>query len=524
MIGQTLGGYQIHERIGMGGMATVFKAKDLSLDRYVAIKVLHSQYTDNDKFRIRFELEARAISSLEHTYILPVYDHGEEDGIAYLVMRYVNGGTLKDLLEQGQMPFIPIYEIISHIASALDFAHGKGILHRDVKPNNILINRGGDATYLSDFGLAKIIEDSTTGLTGHDFLGTPRYMSPEQCSDGRDVSAASDQYSLGVVLYQMVTGRTPYNVSTPIGIINKHAVEAPFTRPCLLRPDLPLGAERVILKALSHNPYYRFSTCSEMAAAFKKASDTSVPVSTPSFEPAPWQMPLIPTPTPYPIERPKKLPMWIWVALICLLIGGGIGIFIGLLATRDDDSSRDSDSNNNEILVQNTATPTPPSAIELPSPTLFPTRTSLPTFRPSPTPISTIGPPTFPPTLTPSPTEGLSAFLQTATAFVNEASSSIKISVRNPGDIDLEGVGITNQAGSRDLSGWQLIDEDGNRFDFPAMQLSSSASLTVYSRSGQDTPAALYWSRSDPVWQNGEIGIVLDADGNEVAMFIVIVE
>jgi serine/threonine protein kinase len=213
MIGKTLGGYRIIEQVGMGGMATVFKAYDPSTDRHVAVKILPQQYSTNPSFRARFEREARAIARLEHLHILPVFGYGEEDGITYMVMRYMDTGTLTDLIHQGAMALDDAGRLIRQIASALNYAHSKGVIHRDIKPSNILIDDQGNA-WLTDFGIAKIVE-SAVDLTGTGLIGTPAYMSPEQCRGEKDLSPASDQYSLGIMLFEMVTGRTPYQAETP---------------------------------------------------------------------------------------------------------------------------------------------------------------------------------------------------------------------------------------------------------------------------------------------------------------------
>ena len=180
MIGRTLGNYRVIEQIGLGGMATVFKAYDPDMDRFVAIKILPQQFSNDPQFKERFHREAKAIAKLEHIHILPIFAYGEEDGIAYMVMRYLQGGTLTDRIAEGALPFDEASRLLDQLASALDHAHTHGILHRDMKPSNVLLDDDGNA-YLMDFGIAKIVE-STVDLTGDRLLGTPAYMSPEQCS------------------------------------------------------------------------------------------------------------------------------------------------------------------------------------------------------------------------------------------------------------------------------------------------------------------------------------------------------
>lgn len=270
MIGRTLGGYRIVEQIGMGGMATVYKAYDASTDRYVALKTLPQQYSQDPQFLERFRREARAIARLEHLHILPVHAYGEEDGIAYLVMRYLPAGTLADRIRQnGRLPLEETARLLNQIASALDHAHANGVLHRDVKPGNVLIDRDGNA-YLTDFGIARIVE-GTLDLTGDAVLGTPQYMSPEQCRGAKDLTPATDQYSLGVVLYEMVTGRTPFQAETPLAVIHMQMMGAALPPPRSLRPELPEAAEAAILKALDRDPERRYPSCLALAQAFEAA-------------------------------------------------------------------------------------------------------------------------------------------------------------------------------------------------------------------------------------------------------------
>lgn len=269
MIGRTLGAYRIIDQIGMGGMATVYRGYDPQTDRYVAIKTLPQQYGNNPEFRTRFENEARAIARLEHIHILPVFAYGEEDGIAYMAMRYLDTGTLRETIEREALDYTQIGRFLRQLASALDYAHENNIIHRDVKPSNALVDAQGNV-YLTDFGIAKILESSTE-LTGSGIIGTPQYMSPEQCAGIRNITPASDQYSLGVVVYEMVTPCTPYMAETPMAILQMHILGHPLPPPSQLRDDLPPGVERVILKALSREPSNRFPTCTAMAEAYDRA-------------------------------------------------------------------------------------------------------------------------------------------------------------------------------------------------------------------------------------------------------------
>jgi tRNA A-37 threonylcarbamoyl transferase component Bud32 len=264
MIGQTLGTYQIVEEIGTGGMAKVYKAYDPGTDRHVAIKVLPDHYSSDPVFRERFQREAKAIAKLEHVHILPIFGYGEENSRAYFVMRYMQTGTLGDTLTQGPLSLEEASRLLGQMAAALDAAHEQGIIHRDVKPSNILLDKHRNA-YLSDFGIAKILE--AADLTGSGIIGTPLYMSPEQCNGEKNLTNASDQYALAVILYQMITGSPPYEGDTPMAIIMKH-VNSPLPDARSLRPDLPEAAARVIERALSKSPARRYASCSEMASEF----------------------------------------------------------------------------------------------------------------------------------------------------------------------------------------------------------------------------------------------------------------
>jgi len=274
--GQTLGPYRIIIQIGKGGMANVYKAYQPSVDRYVAIKVLPSQLAESKEFATRFQQEARIIAKLEHPHILPVFDYGESDGIAYFVMRYLEAGTLKEKMEAGRpLPLNEIDRIFNQLADALSYAHSHGIVHRDLKPANALIDSYGNI-FLTDFGIAKLLESASPRLTQTDaIMGTPAYISPEQ-AQAQPVDQRSDIYSLGIILYEMVTGRVPFVADTPLAIIFKH-ISDPLPLPSLIKPDIPASIEQVILKALAKDPRDRFSTAAEFAAAWKRALEEKEP-------------------------------------------------------------------------------------------------------------------------------------------------------------------------------------------------------------------------------------------------------
>ncbi len=239
LMGKTLGPYRVIEQIGLGGMATVYKAYQPSMERYVALKILSTHLSQTPTFVKRFQQEAKMIAKLEHLHILPVYDHGEEGEYLYLVMRFIEAGTLKDRLGQGASSLEDTRRVVSQVGSALEYAHQMGVVHRDLKPNNILVDRQGDC-YLTDFGIARMVEGAL-GLTGSNIIGTPQYMPPEQ-GESAQVDQRADIYAMGVVIYEMLTGRPPYDAETPFAVVMKHLTE-PLPLPSSLRPDLPEEVE-----------------------------------------------------------------------------------------------------------------------------------------------------------------------------------------------------------------------------------------------------------------------------------------
>jgi serine/threonine protein kinase len=274
LTGKQLGPYQIVAPLGEGGMAAVFKAYHPSMDRYVALKVLPRHFSSNPEFIQRFSQEARLIAKLEHPHILPVHDFGESDGYTYLAMRLVEGGSLADFLKKRRkLDLALISRIVSQVGSALNYAHEKGIIHRDFKPGNILIDKFENCL-LTDFGIAKLVEATSHLTHTGGILGTPAYISPEQGS-GKPIDNRSDIYSLGVVLYQMVVGDLPYKADTPMAVIYKH-IHDPLPLPRQRVPDLPESIERVILKALAKNPDDRYSTVADLVNALRNAIEQPV--------------------------------------------------------------------------------------------------------------------------------------------------------------------------------------------------------------------------------------------------------
>lgn len=264
MIGKSLGKYQIVEQLGEGGMATVYKAYDAALERYVAIKIIRAASLSDPLFLGRFQREARALAKLDHPYILKVLDYGEQDGIPYLVMPFVGHGTLKQYTTS-RLPYDRAIGMVLPVAEALSYAHKRNIIHRDIKPANILFGESGEPI-LSDFGIAKMLDaGEQTQLTGSGLgIGTPAYMAPEQWNGIAD--ERTDVYALGIVLYELLTSRCPFQAETPAAILIKQ-VQDPLPRPRTFAPEVPENVEAVIFKALAKDPAYRFQTMQEFIRA-----------------------------------------------------------------------------------------------------------------------------------------------------------------------------------------------------------------------------------------------------------------
>jgi serine/threonine protein kinase len=268
LLGQYLGRYHIREQLGEGGMATVYKAYDTRLERSIAIKVIRAEKTNAPSFLARFEREARALAQLSHSNIVKVLDYGEHEGMPFLVMEYIPGGTLKQALK-APLPYQEAAKLIAPVARALEYAHQRKIIHRDIKPANILMNEMGQPM-LSDFGIAKLMEaDDREALTGTGVgMGTPEYMAPEQGSGAAKVDQRADIYSLGIVFYEMITGRKPFQADTPLAVVYKQ-VNDPLPSPRLYIPGLPDSVERVLIKVLAKDPEDRYQSMAAFADALE---------------------------------------------------------------------------------------------------------------------------------------------------------------------------------------------------------------------------------------------------------------
>jgi hypothetical protein len=302
MVGRFLGQYELLALIGKGGMARVYKSIQPDLERYVAVKLLHPTVATDQEFLARFQREAKAAASLRHPHIVQIFDFGHQEELYYMVMEFIDGLTLRDELQRLKvldetLSFSEIQRIIGEVSEALDYAHDRGIIHRDVKPANILFTSEGQAV-LSDFGLAFMIEGPRQTITG--FVGTPEYMSPEQ-GQGLAVDGRTDVYSLGVVLYEMLTSRVPFTAKTPVAIVMKHISE-PLPPPRSVNPDIPQDVEQVLLKAMAKDPRDRYSRpgelCLDLAEAFEAAAVVKAPIAPP----------FVPEEVPEVVEEPEKGP------------------------------------------------------------------------------------------------------------------------------------------------------------------------------------------------------------------------
>ncbi len=318
--GENVGPYRIIERLGQGGMATVFKAYHPALDRYVAIKVLHPAFKEDPNFLARFQREARIVAKLEHPHIVPVYDFSEHKGMAYLVMRYIEGETLKAHLKGGPLPPERILEILKPVAEALAYAHEQGVLHRDIKPSNIMLTPEG-GIFLTDFGLARMAQSGESTLSRDMMIGTPQYMSPEQAK-GEEIDERADIYSLGVVLFEMLTGRVPFSADTPYAVVHDH-IYTPLPLPTAIKPDIFPSLERVVLKALAKDKDDRYQKVTDLVTAFEDAVVEAASEVVPAPEEEKAAEPTIVPPTAVEAEPEAEPSRKRWP-----IIGGTVAAFL----------------------------------------------------------------------------------------------------------------------------------------------------------------------------------------------------
>ena len=391
---ESIGRYQILGTLGEGGQAVVYRAYDPNVQREVAVKVLLSAMEGH--FRSRFEREVHIIASLEHPAIVPVYDFGEFEGRLFLVMRLMKGGTLRDRLAKGTIAPEEALSILRPIASALDAAHARGIIHRDIKPANILFDEYGNS-YLSDFGIARV-QDATATLTGSQILGTPYYMSPEQVMGEKNIDGRSDVYSLGALLFQMLTGHHPYEGETPAQVLMQH-LNSPTPQLADYRADLPEAFQKIVSRAMAKEPAERYPTAGALVQDLQNAIEGK-PIANPTGETLVANIPTSATEVMQEetadkaktaVASPPRKPSAVWK-----IIGGVAALaFIGAAAFFAF-GNRASPSPTLTAVPTATRVPVVAAPTQAPSPTPSP----IPTKRPTPTK-------TKPPTATAQPTTAL---------------------------------------------------------------------------------------------------------------------
>lgn len=406
LVGQKLGQYVLTAVIGSGGMATVYRARQTSIGRDVAIKIIQPRLAPNPQFIKRFEREVKTIASMSHPHILKVFDYGQQDEQFYLVMELINGGSLSSLIRKGALGLEQTARLLSQVASALDYAHERGVIHRDLKPQNIMLTEQGDAI-LTDFGIARLISIEATALTHTGaIIGTPLYMAPEQWV-GKAVDARSDVYALGISVYETLTGEVPYNSRTPASIMYAH-LEGPLPNVRTLRGDLPPAIDTVLHRALAKRPEDRYQSAGEFAAAFSEAIQKRGSISLPAINIGGTR---------------NRLPLVFGVVILLLaLFGGGWWLF----NERNKQAAAAATGTAIALLPTDTATPTPtlppsetPTALP-PSETPTFTVTALPTETSIPTAT-----PTIPATATALPTETPSATATATRTFTPSFTASV---------------------------------------------------------------------------------------------------
>lgn len=446
--GRILGdNYEILEILGEGGMGAVYRAWQINLEREVAIKVLSVQLAANPGYLERFTREARTAAALEHPHIVPIHDYGTEGNLSYVVMRLLTGGSLAERIiyterTGRQLASLPeIVEITQQLANALDYAHSKGVVHRDVKANNVVFDDQG-AAFIVDFGIAKLAGVTNQLTAPGAMLGTPSYMAPEQWKSD-NIGPAADQYALGILLFYMLAGKTPFRADTPFQMMHFHVNEAP---PAItgLRADVPMQAQYVLEKALAKQPHDRFSTCGDFAAVFAEAIRTHSPrqertgffttplprmsmeetLMTPSSSAGRRSGSLPPTAISEEFSRPGvaakgRRSTWLYIVVIIMVLGWG-ALFVVYLTSQNDDEQQLSGQQQTQTAIAALPTDTPtadasstptdqPSATATDDPTetatwtatATHTSTSTPSTTPSNTPTYTA---TNTPTATASPT------------------------------------------------------------------------------------------------------------------------
>lgn len=268
-VGEEVGFYRVLEQIGQGGMATVFKASHSVLDRYVALKVMNRAFLEDSDFMTRFKREARVVAGLDHPNIVPIYEFAEHNGLPYLVMKLIEGETLRERLLRGPISRQECCDVMEAVGRGLSYAHDQGILHRDIKPSNIMLGNDG-SILLTDFGLARVVEVGESTLSHEVMMGTPQYISPEQVRSEPDLDERTDIYSFGVILYELLVGIVPFDSESPFSVIRDHLYTDP-PLPSAQTSSVSERLERVILQSMAKERDERFSSVNEMITAFQQA-------------------------------------------------------------------------------------------------------------------------------------------------------------------------------------------------------------------------------------------------------------
>ncbi len=424
-----IGRYTIKSELGRGGMATVYLAYDPVLERDVALKLLPNYFAHDPEFSARFEREAKTVAALEHGSIVSMYDYGEDGEWPYFVMRLMKGGSLKERIAEGPMSLEEAAKIIERVAGALDKAHSKEIVHRDLKPGNIMFDEDG-AAYLGDFGIVKLAENTESYTRTGNTLGTPAYMSPEQADGKPDIDGRSDIYSLGIILYEMLTGSAPFTHDSMPRLLIMH-LTAPIPNALDARPDLPAGVQDVIEKAMAKERDGRYATAAAFADALKAAMKGEQAVKSPAepaaaptrtapaidIEPEPevvtktavTEPVAAPEPKPTPTQPPpakKGIPTWAY-AVAGVVVIAIIGIFALGGRGGDDDAAMPEPAGVDPVVGQvaepvnePVSEPTLPAAT---SPTEAPPTEQVVVVEPTTDPIE----PTTPPDSNPAPDPGV---------------------------------------------------------------------------------------------------------------------
>ena len=511
MIGKSLGKFQIIEQIGRGGMASVFKAYQPGLDRYVAIKTMHAFLVEEEGFVERFQREAQSVARLRHPNIVQMYDFDIEDGTYYMVMEFLEGPSLKNRLskleKRGEwLTLEESVQIVRDVGEALEYAHSRDMSHRDIKPANIMLKEGGGAI-LTDFGIVKMLSGTTHLTATGAIIGTPAYMAPEQgTGDAGDKRA--DIYSLGIVLYQLATRRLPYNADTPMAIVLQH-LTAPLPIPQTLNPDLPEGIQRVILKALAKDPDDRYQSVEEMLDQLDRAMRGQVispvdPAITMASQPIAGARTLsggelagngaLATGRAEGVSPPSRLPPWWLLGLAGIALVAAILIGLAFVAGKEEPTPTPTLTSTPQeptqgVVVLPSSTPTlssTPRPTDTPdlagthraatvdaffltqnaptstaTPTATQTKTSLPTHTPTRTPTAT-------PTRTPLPSNTPDVTATAYAACVFDAVLEQNITIR-PGQYFAPGAGfekiwrVSNTGSCSWPPGTQLAFIDGDQ-------------------------------------------------------------